>query len=370
MIWRNTIDRYGSVHKFLHWLIALSVIAMLAVGWWMGGLERGPDKMQIYSIHKALGVTILALMILRVLWRAINWNRPQPLQSHARWERLLAGLVHGGLYALLIAMPLSGWLMTAAANSTVNWFGLFPIPNPIGPNENLAHVLRDLHGFLPFVIVGLLVLHVAGALKHQFIDHDSTLRRMLPFAAVAMLLLPINALADDPIPVWTIDRGMSKLGFEATQEGSPFQGSFERFSGMVRLDPAHPETGNAAVLIDLTSVNSQNAERDASLKEKEWFDVASSATAAYHVDSFVKGDKPDSYVAKGRLALRGLERPLDLPFTMTMEEKDNIKTAHVVGETAIDRLTFGLGDGKWADPGMVGHQVKVRVDVNMTSKLP
>lgn len=176
---RNTPETWGAVHKALHWLIALAVLALLVVGWIMDEMPNSPRKIEVYALHKSFGITVLALMLVRLAWRRAN-PRPALPPTMKRWERTLAGVVHGGLYVVLVAMPLSGWLYNSASNFGLKWFGLVAIPPLSGPDKELKYLAEDVHGALAWAIVALVVLHVAGALKHHFVDRDDVLRRMLP----------------------------------------------------------------------------------------------------------------------------------------------------------------------------------------------
>lgn len=176
---RNTPETWGAVHKALHWLVALAVVGLLVVGWIMDEMPNSPDKIKVYALHKSFGITVLALMLVRLAWRRSN-PRPALPPTMKRWERTLAGVVHGGLYVVLLAMPLSGWLYNSAANFTLKWFGLFAIPPLSAPDKDLKYLAEDVHWFLSWMVVTLVVLHVAGALKHHFVDRDDVLRRMLP----------------------------------------------------------------------------------------------------------------------------------------------------------------------------------------------
>lgn len=367
MIWKNSVERYGAVAKTLHWVIAILILMMLVMGWRMGYIPNGPDKFWVYSLHKSLGITILGLMVVRLAWRLVNFGLPRPLPTHQKWEQVLAAIVHWSLYAAVIAQPLSGWILTSAANSTINWFGYFPVPAITGPDPALRSAAKLVHDNLPLVICGLLFLHIAGALKHVFIDKDGTLRRMLPFTTAAFLMFASAAHGADKIPHWTIDRAKSTLGIEATQEGSAFKANFKAFDGEIMLDPEHPETGKATITIDLNSFNSGNEERDSTVKGTDWFDLATVPTASYQISKFEKSGKKDGeLLAMGILRLRGIEKPIALPFTLTTEKKDGVTTAHAVGETSLKRLDFGVGAGQWADPAMVGDAVLIHVDLTAT----
>ncbi len=182
MTLRNTTRSWGSVTKSLHWLIVLLIIVQWAVVQYAGSLPlsaKGPPL----NLHKSIGMTILALAIVRLVWRVSN---PVPsLAGLAKgWEHTLARISHVLLYALLLAMPLTGWLMSSARNFPVSWFGQFQFPDLVSPSRPLYERLHDLHETLFAVLVVVAMLHVAGALKHHFIDRNEVLRRMLPFGGI------------------------------------------------------------------------------------------------------------------------------------------------------------------------------------------
>ena len=158
---------------------------MILAQFWLAqraeALPLGLAKLATLARHKSVGLTILALALLRLLWRWSQRESP-PLPGDLRaWERALAGLTHVGLYALLFVLPLTGWAMSSAKNYPVSWFSLFSLPDFVGPDEVLFERLRTLHGALATTLVVLAGLHVLGALQHHFIRKDSVLLRMLPF---------------------------------------------------------------------------------------------------------------------------------------------------------------------------------------------
>lgn len=179
MTLKNTAESYGAVAKGFHWVIAVLIIGLLAVGLYMSDLPPDPFKFQLYGMHKAFGITVLGLAVLRLLWR-FSAVVPASLPHHAQWEKFLARAAHYALYALMIAIPLSGWAMSSAGGHPVSFFGLFEIPPLVGKNPELGHDLAELHETLAWTLMGVLALHIAGAIKHHFVDKDETLRRMLP----------------------------------------------------------------------------------------------------------------------------------------------------------------------------------------------
>jgi cytochrome b561 len=173
---KNTRDRFGIVSISLHWIIALLIIGMLFVGLYMADLPKGPEKLKFYGWHKEFGMLILALLMMRLTWRLSNVT---PTLNIPRWERIAARAAHWALYVLMFAMPITGWLVTSAAGLPVSFFGLFVIPVLIEPNKELKHVFAILHEYIAYGLIAVICLHVAAALKHEFIDKDDILRRML-----------------------------------------------------------------------------------------------------------------------------------------------------------------------------------------------
>lgn len=173
-------ERYTDTAIALHWLIAFLIFATLPLGVYMSNLPLSPDKLKFYSWHKWIGITLLMLAVQRLLWRAKHMppRLPDPMP---RWQRRASHAVHFLLYALLFAVPLSGWTMSSAKGFQTVWFGMLPLPDLVGKDKALGQLLTTLHQGLNLVLVALIATHVAAAIKHHFIDRDATLRRILPF---------------------------------------------------------------------------------------------------------------------------------------------------------------------------------------------
>lgn len=174
--------RYSTGAILLHWLIAIAVI----VNWRIAEAAEhlaGPEKSAIMANHKALGITILILTLLRLAWRFVK--RPPPLASTLKpWEAGLAKTVHLLFYVLLIGLPLGGWLANSFFGQGVNVFGLFTLPAlPVGQNPDTGEGIFEVHATLGTVMLVLIALHVLGALKHHFLDKDGNIYRMLPFGS-------------------------------------------------------------------------------------------------------------------------------------------------------------------------------------------
>ncbi len=175
---RNSSVRYGSVAQVLHWAIVVMLIVQVTLGKVAHELPVGLERLVMMARHKSLGITILGLALVRLAWRWID--RPPPPPPMPRWQSLAARLNHRALYGLLFALPLSGWLMSSAANRPVSWFGLAQLPDFVAPDPGLKDLFEETHELLVNVLFALAGLHVAAALKHQFIDRDGLLQRMLP----------------------------------------------------------------------------------------------------------------------------------------------------------------------------------------------
>ncbi len=162
----------------LHWLLALAIVGSLGVGLYSSGLPVSPARLKLINWHKWAGVTILALSALRLLWRL--GHRPPAPPPMPAWQRRAASVTHGLLYALVFAVPLVGWTYSSAAGFPVVLFRVLPLPDLVGPDKALADAARQLHALLAYSLAALAALHVAGALKHQWIDRDRLLARMWP----------------------------------------------------------------------------------------------------------------------------------------------------------------------------------------------
>ena len=180
---RDTPERFSPLTIALHWLVGLTIIALLSVGWYMAEY----DAYGLYPLHKSTGILVLSLVLVRVWWRLSNgW--PAPASQYRAWEQALARVVHWVLIIGMVLMPLSGMLMSGAGGHGLDLYGLQLLaanPDPSNPgqvialNETAAELGHETHEVLGTVLMVAVLLHVAGALKHHLIDKDGTLRRML-----------------------------------------------------------------------------------------------------------------------------------------------------------------------------------------------
>lgn len=167
----------------LHWVLGLALIGLFGFGLYMTGLPFSPQRLKFYNWHKWAGVTLLALSVLRLLWRLTH--RPPALPAAVesampRWQKLAHHGTHQLLYLLFFAVPLIGWAYSSAAGFPIVFLGLWQLPDFVPVSKELAEAIKPWHQYSAFAMAGLVVLHVAAALKHQIIDRDGLLARMLP----------------------------------------------------------------------------------------------------------------------------------------------------------------------------------------------
>jgi cytochrome b561 len=176
MIIRNTKYHFGLISILLHWIMAILLIGLLVLGIYMVNLPISLQKLKMYGWHKEYGLLALALVIVRILWRWINIT---PELSLPLLEKIAARSVHYTFYVLMFALPVSGWIITSAAGLPASFFGLFVLPTLVAPNEETRILFQEIHRWVGYGLIAIIVLHVSAALKHHFINKDDILRRML-----------------------------------------------------------------------------------------------------------------------------------------------------------------------------------------------
>lgn len=365
---------YDRVAKTLHWLCAVLVAILICLGLFMTTIRMPIGvKFELYQLHKSIGLALLAIMTARVLWRLTH--RPPPLSSAmTTLERMAAHGVHLSLYALLIVMPITGWLMVSAADFAVptKFFGWLAVPHlealarlPQGERKPFEDLFKMLHTWIGYSLVALVLLHVAAALRHHLLLKDATLRRMLPGGTrrgtAAMLVVCVGlsgvgagkAPAQDA-PSWTVDTAKSTITFSATAGGEAVTGRFGSFSLAIAFDPDKPEAAKVVVRIQLASVATASKDVDRMLADDAWFGKASEA-----VYRTAKAERTGDggFRLLGELTLKGRTLPVTVPFKLTVEGT----LARGDSELSLDRTAFGIGPTHPVAGLVIDNDVKMKL---------
>lgn len=418
--------RYTSVAITLHWVMAFLLVGMIFAGWYMGDLKDallegraligavgydGPDEAALkamggrvewlYQLHKSIGITILLLTVARISWRAMNPPPRLPSDMPAL-EKTASHLVHMGFYGLMIAIPLTGWLMVSLPHEfqvpTV-LFGAISWPKLpfVGGLDGAYAVVYFIHGKMGWLLLGLLALHVIGALKHEIQDEEGVLKRMIPglfgktagpqmpgkgaFVALAnaallfgaVLVIPMIANAFQGAPEqaeaavlaeanWDVDQAASTITFSGAHDGNDFTGSFENWTASIGFDENNLSTARASVTVDTGSAVTNKKLYTDSLKAAEWFDVKVFPQATVDLTNFRRDG--DGYIADASLTLKDQTVTVPFVFDLTIEGD----TANMNGEAVLQRTPLTLGQD--SDPGAdwVSEDVTVTVTVSATRK--
>lgn len=389
----SATQSYGTITKTFHWLTALLIITVIPLGAIANRLpyetnEQLAFKAQLFSLHKTLGVIIFAVALGRIIW-ALTQTKPGSLHPERKIETMLAELVHWLLYISLVAVPLTGWIHHAATE------GFAPVLLPISQDlplvpkdESIAKLFAGLHWVWSKIMVGAILLHVAGALKHQFIDKDVTLKRMwfgqtdsgaagshkgglaAPISALAIYVIATGAGAaaglytakSDIVQAdlaevsseWTVMTG--ELGLTVTQFGTPVSGEFEDWTAAITFDEnATGVLGAVETTIAIGSLKLGSVTSDA--LGTDFFNASTFPTAVFAADIAANGD---AFLAEGTLTIKGITAPITLPFTLTLDGD----TAQMAGSVVIDRQTFQIGQSMSDESNLA---FAVTVDIALTA---
>lgn len=393
---KNMSERFGLIAKSFHWVMAVFILGLLTVGYVMAGLAVSPDKIKLVYLHKSFGILVLMLAVGRLAWRYVS-PRPARDPRIKPWEDRLATIVHGLLYVVLFAMPLSGWIMSSAGDYPASFFGLFTLPEIVPKNAALMMTAGNIHSALAVIILVLLALHFAGAAKHHVIDGDDTLRRMTfqnlgRVGGVVLLgvlgvlyLVPVSVFVfgDDeeesgtvsnpaiestaqPAEIndtaWTV-LPESSIKFQALQYGQPFEGEFKNFEARIVFDPANLPASKAEIAIPISGISTGDANRDGQARSVDWFDEAQFPRAVFSTTAIEPAGVPGHYLARGRLGLRGVEKDIDLPFTLAITDENGVRTAVMDAELSLNRFDFGVGQNQWAKADIIAGPVNIVIHV-------
>ncbi|GGD97658.1 cytochrome b561 [Aureimonas endophytica] len=398
MIRTRDIRGYNAGAMLLHWTIALAILFQLVLGFAMMRLDILPDGLRfpLFQWHKTVGLLVLALTLARIAWRVFN-----PPPAHAPMSTVetgLAHLVHFLFYVLMLAVPLSGWLLVSvsptaiptllAMSATLPWPHL---PLPVGwVGEAPERYASLAHAWLAYSTAGLLVLHVAGAAKHSMIDRVPSFSRMLPAGhlhrqSTALVAIPLAValvavflgggvaigqseahgpagsgagLAASAGPSgWAIDKAASTLRYEVEFSGKTVGGTIGAWNAAILFDPKNPAAGSAKVTVDAASIAIDDPFVASNVPGPDGFDVAAHPTVSLALDRFEAAGA--GFVGHGTLTVKDKTVPVDVPFTFAEENGK----AHVAGKAVLDRLALGLGTGNDGTAQWLGKDVTVILDL-------
>lgn len=384
---------YGTITKTFHWLTGLLILTVIPLGAIANRLpyetnEQLALKAQLFSFHKTLGIIIFVVALCRILW-ALGQPKPGSLHPDRKVETALAELVHWLLYISLVAVPLTGWIHHAATEGFAPHFLPIGQDLPFVPNdEGVAKLFGGLHWVWSKIMVGAILLHIAGALKHHFFDKDATFRRMwfgssdapavdahkgtktAPLAALAIYIAATGAGAAaglytaerkvaqvDLVEVsseWVVSEG--QLSLTITQFGTPVMGSFGEWTSAIRFDEdATDIMGDVETTIAIGSLSLGTVTNDA--LGTDFFHAEAFPTATFTAD-IIRQD--DAFVANGTLTIKDITLPLALPFTLVLDGE----TATMVGQLQIDRRDFEVGQSMSDESNLA---FAVTVDIALTA---
>ena len=403
-------QHYHSFATFLHWLMALLLIFMVGLGVYMHDLEDAdPARFVLYQLHKSIGISILALAVVRLLWRLAY--RPTFRDHHfSQIERLGSKAVHFAFYFLMFALPISGWVMVSSSEAGIptRIFGLFTLPDlPVGDSPARASIhenSRGAHEALAIIAASLLLLHVLAALKHHYMNKDNVLVRMVPrmsgqwpgyfvalfFAVIVLSFVMMSsglvvsgaaqpaAVAEEPASAegdaaqaapalrgleWpgtlVLDESHGQLSFEWYQPDTPEQGRFSGFKVHLNLSEGEPPA-HRLLDVDIAMADPAVGSEEAlvALNSNEWFFPAQYPLAHFRSASVVPAG--EAWRVAGDLEIRGTRRPVE--FDLIVEERDDGLTG-LKGEFELQRQEFDVGIGDWSSEEYVAYKVMARFDL-------
>ncbi|MFN3607766.1 MAG: cytochrome b/b6 domain-containing protein [Hyphomonas sp.] len=392
-------SRYTAVAIALHWAMALLLVFMIWLGWNMD------DNEARYQLHKSVGITLLFLTVARIAWRLLN--PPPPLASDMKpYEQKLSKFVHVAFYALMVIIPLAGWLLVSISPfqiatvlfGAVDWPHL-PFTSGLRQGNELLHgIVENIHSKGAWVIIILLGLHVAGAVKHEISGEDGVLKRMTPglfgkaappsppargaviafgssivlFALIAAIPLigsggtaakgaQSPASSTEAAGNWSVDYAASTISFSGVYDGKPFGGSFSNWTADVAFYPENLPASAVSVTVDTGSVATGTRLYDSTLREAEWFNTGAFPQANVTLSNFDQSGE-ETYSATATLTLKGRETSAPLNFDLKIDGDRAI----LDGTATFSRKTLDLGQMSDAGGSWVSDEIVVTIQGEAT----
>ncbi len=391
------VKRYNWLARQFHWLMVPLILCLFVLGLLMTELPVSTLKLTLYAWHKWIGITVLALVVFRLVWRFISCAPTSEATQVPSFIHLLAKAGHVGLYLLLIVIPLIGWLRSSSAGFEIVLFEVLPIPDLMGKDEAFSKNLALLHKIGAFTLLLLLFGHVGAVVLHYKVWQDRILQKMAPsFAHMGLLgavflagvgLIVYSTVISPPKPVaelaeiqdqsetfnktksahtqWVVDPQESKLEFTATQKSSPTTGVFKSLLlNRLTFDPEAPEKAEVEVIVDVASLSLGTQMIEQTLLSSSWFDVQTHKRAVFYAQAF-ESLGANKYRLNGTLTIKAIAVPLtvDLLIIKSIDEKIGKEMIKATGKTIISRTAFRIGQGEWASTQVLDDEVTLKIDI-------
>ena len=387
---KNSIARYTGVAIALHWLIALLIVSLLIVGKFMTSLdEADPLRFSLTQWHKSFGITILLLTLARIIWRLSH--KPPALPEQVRgWQKAASSVTHVLLYCLMLALPISGWIMvsTSPLNLSTILYDVIPLPHlpvlaSLANKAQISDLFHEIHHISSGVMIALLLLHIGAALMHQFVHRDFVMERMAPHwksqqtkAGLGLIAGCIGAVLLGLFLIEAIQKHekansevISKIGQNQAQSksvssqvkfklilmGEEVEGSFSGSSVVLNLASDNLSGPSLSAKVKTASANTSNPQINDSLPGPDWFDVVQNPEATF-VSTEIDITSEASWLVTGDLTIRETTKPVN--FTLNLDQNNKIAT----GAFTINRLDYAIGAVEQADDSTAGFNVVIEFD--------
>ena len=374
----DSTQRYTGFAIGLHWVLAILIIGMLALGLFMVELgEADPLRFQLTQWHKSFGIIALILIVLRILWRVTH--RPPALPAHMKsWEKLAAELTHIALYLVILLIPISGWIMVSASPldlptllfNGIHWPHLPPF-DTLPDKEAVSELFLNIHTLAGYALIALLLAHVGAALRHRFMLHDEVMSRMSPkapdggrmqgvvpvFVIVSFIILALITYGYSGSSSPPLAAGSSRVNFTFSVQGQTAEGTFPESTVELKIDNANPTVNSLNATVNTTTVSAGNSQVDSTLQGSDWFDVDNHPQAEF-ISTELLPVSGGSYSAAGTLRIRDITNEIAFPVNLETSESGQL----ALGQFTVDRRDFNLGMSSQPDDETVGFEVVVQFE--------
>jgi len=355
---KSAVTRYNNIAISFHWLMALLIVGMLIGGKVMVSLdETSAIRFWMTQWHKTFGILILLLAVLRLLWRLSHRSPTHPENAPA-WEHFAANVSHIVLYALLFIAPISGWMLVSVSPLNIDTFLFNVIPWPhlpwltdLADKESAEHLLAEIHEIATGILIFLLLVHIAGALKHHLIDKDNVLTRMLPnreartgrsmFGMLAALVLGSMVAVfgySSMNPSVSLKAGDSAVSAIATVTGDLTTINFTESTVTTSLSEDAGAENSLEAVVNTAALASENQQVQSSLPDADWFNSDEYPQASFE-STLIEAKGNGLFSVTGNLSIKGIDQTQQFDLQITDENGQKLAK----GEFTIDRTSYQLG---------------------------